>query len=62
MPCEAARSYESDHRMSTLDVYSPIYMINLFCLERVLQMAANGREDADISLFDAEGCLVESPL
>ena len=25
-------------------------------------MAANGREDADPSLFEAAGCLVESPL
>ena len=24
--------------------------------------ANNGREDADTSLFDAQGCLVESPL
>jgi hypothetical protein len=30
--------------------------------KRTIQMAANGREDADTSLFDAEGCLVESPL
>jgi hypothetical protein len=34
---------------------------NVFCPERMSQMAANGCEDADISLFDTEGCLVESP-
>jgi hypothetical protein len=45
MPCEAARSYESDHRMSTLDVYM---IKRILSGKRVLQMAANGREDADI--------------
>jgi hypothetical protein len=41
--------------MSILDV-------NVFRPERTIQMAANGREDADTSLFDAEGCIVESLL
>ena len=50
-PCEAARSYESDHRMSILDV-------NVFRPERTIQMASNGREDADACLCDAVGCLL----
>ena len=35
---------------------------NVFHPGRMIQMAANGREDADPSLFEAAGCLVESPL
>jgi hypothetical protein len=35
---------------------------NVFHPGRMIQMAANGREDADPSLFEAAQCLVESPL
>ena len=48
-PCEASRSYESDHRMSILDV-------NVFRPERTIRMASNGRECADTCLCGAVGC------